>query len=130
MTENMIKAMVEFEKSLVCVKACVFKKNMSSGHFKYATVLCCVPQNDYGQEGLYFLKNGEKLPESSGTFIRTIGNNLMNPAYTETLSRYERYLEKEGWEFAFTVKKARGKPTKEAFEICRTTISVARGLVR
>lgn len=123
MNNTMIEMRQEMD-NFVAVKACVYKRGN-----EYATVLCTVPAKGVGCD-LMRMRDGSIRPDSWGTYIRAIGRKLISPLSLMTLTDYERYLEKEGWEFAFTVKEARGKQVKEAFEICRTTIRVARGLVR
>lgn len=123
MNNTMIKMRQEMD-NFVAVKACVYKRGN-----EYATVLCTVPSGSGGCD-LMRMRDGSIRPVSGGTYIRAIGRKLISPLSLMTLTDYERYLEKEGWEFAFTVKEARGKPTREAFEICRTTISVARRFLR
>ena len=110
--------------NFVTVKACVYKRGN-----EYATVLCTVPSGS-GSCDLMRMRDGSIRPDSCGTYIRAIGRMLISPLSPTTLTDYERYLEKEGWKFAFTVKEARGKHVKEAFEICRTTIKVARRFIR
>ena len=110
--------------NFVTVKACVYKRGN-----EYATVLCTVPSGS-GNCDLMRMRDGSIRPVSGGTYIRAIGRMLISPLSPTTLTVYERYLEKEGWKFAFTVKEARGKHVKEAFEICRTTIKVARRFIR
>ena len=110
--------------NFVAVKACVYKRGN-----EYATVLCTVP-SDSGSCDLMRMRDGSIRPDSYGTYIRALGQGLITPLSPMTLTNYERYLEKEGWEFTFTVKEARGKHVKEAFEICRTAISVAKRFVR
>lgn len=110
--------------NFVTVKACVYKRGN-----EYATVLCTVPSGSDSCD-LMRMRDGSIRPVSGGTYIRAIGRMLISPLSPTTLTVYERYLEKEGWKFAFTVKEARGKHVKEAFEICRTTIKVARRFIR
>ena len=110
--------------NFVAVKACVYKRGN-----EYATVLCTVP-SDSGSCDLVRMRDGSIRPDSGGTYIRAIGRMLISPLSLMTLTDYERYLKKEGWEFAFTVKEARGKHVKEAFEVCRTTIKIAKRFLR
>lgn len=110
--------------NFIVVKACIYKRNN-----EYTTVLCTVP-SDSGSCDLKRMNDGSIRPDSLGTYIRVIGQKLITPLCPITLTAYEHYLEKEGWKFAFTVKEARGKRVKEAFEICRTTIKVARRFTR
>ena len=110
--------------NFVAVKACVYKRGN-----EYATVLCTVPSGS-GSCDLMRMRDGSIRPDSCGTYIRAFGQKLITPLFPMTLTVYERYIEKEGWTFAFTVKEARGKHVKEAFEICRTTISAARRFLR
>lgn len=121
------EAIRNLENSLVCAKAMVFERNFFNGHIAYATILCCVPSDQYGKIRIGCYDN-KPYPESCGTFIRAIGFELMSPIGIFTLSRYEKYLEKEGWEFVTTVKSARGKSQKEAFEISRLTIDIIKSL--
>ena len=115
------------EASLVCVKSMVFQRVFSNGHIAYATVLCCVPEEDYGKTKIGSW--GDKPhPESCGTFIRAIGFELVSPNNIIPLTRYEKYLEKEGWKFITTIKSARGKTQKEAFEISRLMIDIIKSL--
>lgn len=123
MNNPMIETRREMD-NFVAVKACVYKRGN-----EYATVLCTVPSDKVGCD-LIRMRDGSILPASGGTYIRAIGRKLISPLSCTTLTDYERYLEKEGWKFAFTVKEARGKHVKEAFEICRTTISVAKKFLR
>lgn len=123
MSNPMIKMYQEMN-NFVTVKACVYKRGN-----EYATVLCTVP-SDSGSCDLMQMRDGSIRPLSCGTYIRAIGRMLISPLFLMTLTDYERYLEKEGWKFAFTVKEARGKHVKEAFEVCRTTISAARKFIR
>lgn len=119
--------MIEMRREMdnfVAVKACVYKRGN-----EYATVLCTVP-SDSGSCDLMRMRDGSIRPVSCGTYIRAIGRMLISPLFLMTLTDYERYLEKEGWEFVFTVKEARGKHVKEAFEICRTTIKIAKRFLR
>lgn len=119
------EAIRSLENSLTCVKAMVFERAFPNGHVAYATVLCCVPNEVYGKAKIGCL--GDKpYPESSGTFIRAIGFELMSPAKPIPLTHYERYLEKEGWKFLTTVKSARRQTPSEAFNICRLTIEVIK----
>lgn len=121
------EAIRNLENSLVCAKAMIFQRVFENGHIAYATVLCCVPSNDYGKVKVG--RWGDKPhPESCGTFIRAIGYELMSPSRIIPLTRYERYLEKEGWKFVTTVKSARGKELKKAFETSRLTIEVVKSL--
>ena len=122
MSNPMIKMYQEMN-NFVTVKACVYKRGN-----EYATVLCTVPSGS-GSCDLMRMRDGSIRPDSCGTYIRAIGRMLISPLSPTTLTVYERYLEKEGWKFAFTVKEARGKHVKEAFEICRTTIKVARRFI-
>lgn len=119
MNNTMIKMRQEMD-NFVAVKACVYKRGN-----EYATVLCTVPSDGVGCD-LMRMRDGSIRPDSCGTYIRAIGRKLISPLSLMTLTDYERYLKKEGWEFAFTVWTARGKHVKEAFEICRTIISGAR----
>ena len=119
------EAIRELNNSLVCVKAMVFRKTFSIGCVSYATVLCCVPKESYGKANLVTYDN-HLQPDSCGTFIRAIGFELMSPVNLMPLSRYERYLEKEGWRFLTTVKSARGKELKKAFETSRLTIKAIK----
>ena len=96
---------------------------------EYTTVLCTVP-SDSGRCDLMRMRDGSIRPDFCGTYIRAFGQKLITPLFPMTLTVYERYIEKEGWTFAFTVKEARGKQVKEAFEICRTAISVAKRFIR
>lgn len=121
------EAIRNLENSLVCAKAMVFERVFPNEHIAYATILCCVPSNDYGKVRIGCYDN-KPYPESSGTFIRVIGYELMSPSRIIPLSRYEKYLEKEGWKFVTTVKSARGKAQKEAFEISRLTIDIIKSL--
>ena len=123
MNNTMIEMRREMD-NFVAVKACVYKRGN-----EYATVLCTVPSGSSSCD-LMRMRDGSIRPVSGGTYIRAIGRMLISPLSLTTLTVYERYLEKEGWEFAFTVKEARGKHVKEAFEICRTTISVAKRFIR
>lgn len=121
------EAIRNLENSLVCVKAMVFEKAFSNGHIAYATILCCVPNEAYGKVkiGCY---NNKPYPESSGTFIRSIGFELMSPTKPIPLTRYEKYLEKEGWKFLTTVKSAKRQIPNKAFDTCRSTIEVIKSL--
>ena len=121
------EAIRNLENSLTCVKAMVFEKTFSTGHIAYATVLCCVPNDDYGKARIGCYDN-KLYPESSGTFIRAIGFELMSPTKPIPLTRYEKYLEREGWKFVTTVKSARGKELTKAFETSRLTIEVIKSL--
>ena len=123
MTNPMTKMYQEMD-NFVAVKACVYKRGN-----EYATVLCTVPSDRVGCD-LMQMRDGSIRPVSGGTYIRVIGRMLISPLSPTTLTNYERYLEKEGWEFVFTVKEARGQACKRAFEICRTTISVAKRFLR
>lgn len=116
--------MYEEMNNFKVVKACVYKRGN-----EYATVLCTVPSGS-GSCDLMRMRDGSIRPDSYGTYIRALGQGLITPLSPMTLTDYERYLKKEGWEFAFTVKEARGKHVKEAFEVCRTTISAARRFIR
>lgn len=121
------EAIRSLENSLVCAKSMIFQRIFENGHITYATVLCCVPSNDYGKVKVGCW--GDKPhPESCGTFIRAIGYELMSPNRIIPLTRYEKYLEKEGWKFVTTVKSARGKELKKAFETSRLTIEVIKSL--
>ena len=121
---NPMTKMYQEMNNFVTVKACVYKRGN-----EYATVLCTVPSGS-GSCDLMRMRDGSIRPVSGGTYIRAIGRMLISPLSPTTLTNYERYLEKEGWKFAFTVKEARGKHVKDAFEICRTTIKVARRFIR
>lgn len=121
---NPMIEMYQEMNNFVTVKACVYKRGN-----EYATVLCTVPSGS-GSCDLMRMRDGSIRPDSGGTYIRAIGRMLISPLSPTTLTVYERYLEKEGWKFAFTVKEARGEHVKEAFEICRTTIKVARRFIR
>lgn len=121
------EAIRNLENSLICVKAMIFQRIFSNGHIAYATVLCCVPKEDYGKVKIGSL-DGKPHPESRGTFIRATGFELMSPIRAIPLSRYEKYLEKEGWKFVTTVKSARGKAKKEVFEASRLTIDIIKSL--
>ena len=115
------------EASLVCVKSMVFQRVFNNGYTAYATVLCCVPEGKYGEVKIGCYDN-KPHPESPGTFIRAIGFGLISPNNIIPLTRYEEYLKKEGWEFVTTVKSARGKTQKEAFEISRLMINIIKSL--
>lgn len=117
---NVYKEMNNF----IVVKACVFKQGN-----EYATVLCTVPPERLGCD-LKQLRDGSIRPDSYGTYIRVMGRELITPLSSMTLSTYERYLEKEGWTFAFTVKEARGKHVEEAFDTCGAVIGIARKILR
>lgn len=121
------EAIRNLENSLVCVKAMVFEKTFSNGHIAYATVLCCVPNEAYGKVKIGCYDN-KPYPESSGTFIRAIGFELMSPTKPIPLTRYEKYLEKEGWKFLTTVKSAKRQIPNKAFDTCRSTIEVIKSL--
>lgn len=121
---NTMTKMYQEMNNFVTVKACVFKRGN-----EYATILCTVPSENFGCE-LKQMKDGSIRPDSYGTYIRALGRRVVTPLSPMTLSAYERYLEKEGWTFAFTVKKARGKHVREAFDTCGAVISVARRILR
>lgn len=121
------EAIRNLENSLVCAKAMVFERTFSNGYIDYATVLCCVPNDDYGKVRIGCYDN-KSYPESSGTFIRAIGYELMSPTKPIPLTRYEKYLKKEGWRFLTTVKFARGKELKKAFETSHLTIKAIKYL--
>ena len=123
MNNTMIEMRREMD-NFVTVKACVYKRGN-----EYTTVLCTVPSG-WGSCDLMRMRDGSIRPDSCGTYIRAIGRMLISPLFPMTLTVYERYLEKEGWKFAFTVKEARGKHVREAFEICRTTIKIAKRFLR
>lgn len=123
MNNTMTKMYQEMNK-FVTVKACVFKRGN-----EYATVLCTVPSEKFGCS-FKQMRDGSIRPDSCGTYIRTLGRGLITPFCPMTLSAYERYLEKEGWAFAFTVKEARGKCVRESFNTCDAVISVARKILR
>lgn len=123
MNNTMIKMQQEMD-NFVAVKACVYKRGN-----EYATVLCTVPSGSGGCD-LMRMRDGSILPASGGTYIRAIGRKLISPLSPMSLTAYERDLEKEGWGFAFTVKEARGKHVKEAFETCHATIRVAKRFLR
>lgn len=112
-----------FEDSLICVKAIVFKRGKEA-----ATVLCCVPREQFDNARLVSDKEGKKYPSSNGTFIRTVGSKLMSPNALTTLTNYEAYLKKEGWKFAFTVKSARGQTKGEAFGTVKGLIDTLKAL--
>ena len=121
------EAIRNLENSLTCVKAMVFERTFSNGHIAYATVLCCVSNDDYGKVRVECL--GDKFhPESWGTFIRAIGFELISPTKPIPLTRYEKYLEKEGWKFLTTVKSAKRQVPNKAFDTCRLTIEVIKSL--
>lgn len=121
------EAVRNLENSLVCVKAMVFERKFNNGYIVYATILCCVPNEAYRKTKIGTW--GDKPhPESCGTFIRAIGFELISPNHIIPLTRYEKYLEKEGWKFLTTVKSARGKTQKEAFETSRLTIEAIKTL--
>lgn len=121
------EAIRNLENSLVVVKAVVFERTFSNGHIAYATVLCCVPNDDYGKARIGCYDN-KPYPESFGTFIRAIGFELMSPTKPIPLTRYEKYLEKEGWKFLTTVKSAKRQVPNKAFDTCRLTIEVIKSL--
>ena len=121
---NIMSEMYREMNKFVTVKACVYKRGN-----EYATVLCTVPSDKVGCD-LMRMRDGSILPASGGTYIRAIGGKLISPLSPMTLTDYERYLEKEGWGFAFTVKEARGKHVEEAFETCLTIIRMARRFLR
>ena len=121
------EAIRNLEDSLVCVKAMIFRRFFPSGHIAYATVLCCVPKECYGKTKIVNY-DGKCQPESCGTFIRAIGFELITPNRIIPLTRYEKYLEKEGWKFVSTIKSARNKKIKDAFELGRLTIETIKSL--
>lgn len=121
---NIMSEMYREMNKFVAVKACVYKRGN-----EYATVLCTVPSDKVGCD-LMRMRDGSILPASGGTYIRTMGRKLISPLSPMALTDYERYLEKEGWKFTFTVKEARGKHVEEAFKTCHTTIRVARRFLR
>lgn len=123
MANTMIEMRQEMD-NFVVVKACVYKRGN-----EYATVLCTVPSDGVGCD-LVRMRDGSVRPDSCGTYIRAIGRKLISPLSLMTLTDYGRYLEKEGWKFAFTVKEAKGKNVREAFETCRATIKEARRFLR
>lgn len=119
------EAIRNLENTLTVVKAMIFKRIFDNGHIAYATVLCCVPNEAYGKVKVEC--RGDKFyPESCGTFIRAIGFELISPNHIIPLTRYEKYLEKEGWTFLTTVKSAKGKNVKEAFELGKTMIEAIK----
>ena len=127
MNMTTVEAIRNLENTLVVVKAMIFQRIFNNGHIAYATILCCVPSNAYGKVKVDC--RGDKFhPESCGTFIRAIGFELISPNHIIPLTRYEKYLEKEGWKFVTTVKSARGKELTKAFEISRLTIKVIKSL--
>lgn len=128
---NAMNNLRAFEANLVCVKAMIFEKKLETGFRIYATVLCTVPNEDYGDAKIRIDKAGRR-PTSHGTFIRAQGRGLMTPAYATSLTAYEQYLKKEGWAFVTTVTTARGKTQKESFSACLSVIraiQVLRGKI-
>lgn len=121
---NTMTKMYQEMNNFVTVKACVFKRGD-----EYATVLCTVPPDKCGCE-LKQMRNGSIHPDSYGTYIRVMGQELITPLLPTTLTSYETYLKREGWSFVFTVKEARGRKVREAFSTCRAVISVARRILR
>ena len=122
---NIMNAMIEANKTYKVVKACVYKRGN-----EFATVLCTVAPEEYGLAEIRQMRDGSRRPSSYGTWIRVVGRNLMTPMCYMTLTNYERYLNKEGWEFAFSVKEVRGKSIREAFQTCHATIRIARKILR
>lgn len=122
-TVNSYSNLRAFEDSLVCVKAMVFKRKNEA-----ATVLCCVPREQFDNARIIIDKEGKKYPSSCGTFIRVVGNGLMSPNSITSLTQYERYLRKEGWKFTFSAKIARGKTKCEAFGVIKGLIGTLREL--
>lgn len=121
------EAIRNLENSLICVKAMVFERKFNNGHIVYATILCCVPNEAYGKAKIGVW--GDKPhPESNGTFIRAIGFELMSPTKPMPLTRYEKYLEKEGWKFLTTVKSAKRQIPNEAFDTCRAMIEAIKAI--
>ena len=123
MNNTMTKMYLEMN-NFVTVKACVFRRGS-----EYATILCTVPSEKFGCD-LKRMRDGSIRPDSCGTYIRALGREVITPFSPMPLSAYEKYLKKEGWTFAFTVKEARGKHIKEAFNTCSAVISVARKILR
>lgn len=121
---NTIMNMYREMNGFITVKACVFKRNN-----EYATVLCTVHPDEFGCD-IRQLRDGTVRPNSYGTHIRVLGRGLYSPLGSIPLTNYEKYLKREGWSFAFTVKEARGKQVIEAFDTCKAVISVARKILR
>lgn len=121
---NAMTKMYQEMNNFVTVKACVFKRGD-----EYATVLCTVLFGQFGCD-LKQMRDGSIRPDSYGTYIRVMGRKLITPLFPMTLTSYEKYLKREGWSFAFTVKEARGKQVIEAFDTCRSVISIARKILR
>ena len=117
-----------FESNLVVAKVMIFERREAFKAPEYATVLCCVPKESYGTSSLSFYDT--KHPTSCGTFIRVIGRDLMAPVGTMSLTKYEAYLKKEGWEFTMTIKSAKNKTKAEAFSLCHTMIKALRMMRR
>lgn len=127
MNMTTFNAIRDLNDSLICVKTMIFERKFPNGHIAYATILCCVPKETFGKVKLNF--HGESpRPESMGTFIKAIGFELMSPLNLIPLSRYENYLNKEGWTFLTTVKSAKGKNVKEAFELGKTMIEAIKAI--
>lgn len=120
---NTMTKMYQEMNDFVTVKACVFKRCN-----EYATILCTVPSEKFGCD-LKQMRDGSICPDSYGTYIRVMGRELITPLSPMPLTNYEKYLKKEGWTFAFTVKEARGKQVIDAFDTCRAVISVARKIL-
>lgn len=125
MNMTTFNAIRNLNDSFICVKAMIFERKFPNGHIAYATILCCVLKESFGKVKLNF--HGENpRPESIGTFIKAIGFELMSPLNLIPLSRYENYLNKEGWTFLTTVKSAKGKNVKEACELGKTMIEAIK----
>lgn len=123
MNNTMVKMYQEMN-NFVTVKACVFRRGD-----EYATILCTLPSEKVGCD-LKQMKDGSIRPDSHGTYIRALGRELITPFSPMMLTTYERYLKREGWSFVFTVKEARGKQVREAFDTCSAVISIARKILR
>ena len=117
--------MLNFNESYVTVKAMVFQRGR-----EYASVLCTVPEEILGTTMLVGNKarGAGPRPDSCGTYIQVKGRGLMTPAHPIPLTRYEEYMEKEGWSFKCTLRHCHGKSVKDSFKILHQAIRVLRQL--
>lgn len=91
------------------VKTMLFKRDK-----EVATVILSVPKERLGNCKMIPRKDGTVQPNSFGVFIDVLGKDLFTPKYAYPFTKYEAYLNSQGWEFVCVVKGTYGKTIEEA----------------
>lgn len=91
------------------VKTMLFKRGKD-----VATVVLSVPKDHLGNCKMITRRDGTVQPNSFGVFIDVFGKDLFAPKYAYPFTKYEAYMNSQGWEFVCVVKNTYGKTIKEA----------------